>query len=154
MATTDTKRNRPLSCSSPELNGSNPACRIHGTFEISITTANNLIAEWGLIIMSIARQCKLQPNGESCPGIAICRPHLIHPIFEIDITAANDLIAERSNLAASIAQQCKWRPQGQCLKDCQGIAVCNLDGLILVDHQGRPVAKAQTTPPPILQEAG
>lgn len=75
-----------------------------------------------------------------------------HP-FEIDITRANNLIGEWGRIAASIARQCKWRPQGKCLKICQGLAVCNLDGLTLVDHQGRPMAKTPAIPPPILPEA-
>lgn len=67
--------------------------------------------------------------------------------FEIDITTANNLIGEWSRIAASIARQCKWRPKGQCLKDCQGIALCNLDGLTLVNAQGRPVALPGTWQP-------
>jgi hypothetical protein len=59
--------------------------------------------------------------------------------FEIDITRANTLLSEWAHIAKSIARQCKWRPQGKCLKDCQGLAVCNLDGLTLVDAQGRPL---------------
>lgn len=53
--------------------------------------------------------------------------------FQIDITTANNLIAEWGRIAAAIARQCKWRPKGQCLLDCLGLAVCNLDGLTLVD---------------------
>lgn len=60
--------------------------------------------------------------------------------FEIDITRANALIAEWGLIAASIARQCKWRPRGQCYHRCLGLAVCNLEGLILVDSQGRPLA--------------
>jgi hypothetical protein len=89
-------RQRPLYCSCRAVNGDDPACRVHGTFETDITRANNLIAEWGLI-------------------------------------------------AQSIAQQCKWRPQGKCLLHCQGMAVCNLDGLTLVDPQGRSVEVAQAS---------
>jgi hypothetical protein len=63
--------------------------------------------------------------------------------FEIDITTANQLIAQWGLIAQSIAQQCKWRPQGKCLDTCQGLAVCNLEGLTLVDARGHPVA-----PPP------
>jgi hypothetical protein len=59
--------------------------------------------------------------------------------FEIDITRANNLIGEWGRIAVSIAQQCKWRPQGKCYSHCQGLAVCNLDGLTLVDAQGHPV---------------
>ena len=66
-----------------------------------------------------------------------------HDQFEIDITTANNLISEWANIAASIARQCKWRPQGQCLVTCQGIAVCNLDGLEFVDAQGRPAGGPQ-----------
>ena len=63
-----------------------------------------------------------------------------HAPFEIDITRANDLIAEWGLIARSIARQCKWRPRGKCLAECKGLAVCNLEGLTLVDYQGRPVA--------------
>lgn len=63
---------------------------------------------------------------------------MAEPCFEIDITRANNLIAEWSHIARSIAHQCKWRPQGKCLVDCQGLAVCDLEGLNLVDSQGRP----------------
>jgi hypothetical protein len=59
--------------------------------------------------------------------------------FEINITTANQLIAQWGFIAQSIAQQCKWRPQGKCLAACQGLAVCNLKDLILVDAQGRPI---------------
>lgn len=62
--------------------------------------------------------------------------------FEIDITRANAIISDWGRIAASIANQCKWRPLGKCLQDCQGLAVCNLEGLTLVDAQGRPVAQA------------
>jgi hypothetical protein len=55
------------------------------------------------------------------------------------------LIAEWGLIAQSIAQQCKWRPQGKCLLHCQGMAVCNLDGLTLVDPQGRSVEVAQAS---------
>jgi len=66
--------------------------------------------------------------------------------FEIDITRANNLIAEWGLIAASIARQCKWRPQGLCLITCQGMAVCNLDGLTLVHAEGHPVASATPLP--------
>jgi hypothetical protein len=59
--------------------------------------------------------------------------------FQINITTANDIIGKWANIAASIAQQCRWRPQGKCLDTCQGIAVCNLQGLTTVNAQGRPV---------------
>ncbi len=62
--------------------------------------------------------------------------------FEINITTANQIIGEWGIIAASIAQQCKWRPRGKCYARCKGLAVCNLEGLTLVDAQGRPVAPA------------
>lgn len=77
------------------------------------------------------------PTGET---VHFCRNHAP---FEIDITRANDLLAQWASIAASIARQCKWRPRGKCLKDCQGLAVCNLEGLALVDAQGRPVGATQ-----------
>ena len=58
--------------------------------------------------------------------------------FEIDITTTNNLIAEWGLIAADIARQCKWRERGQCLITCQGLAVCNLDGLEFVNAQGQP----------------
>jgi hypothetical protein len=64
-------------------------------------------------------------------------------IFETNITTANNLIIEWSLIAASIAQQCQWRPRGQCLITCQGIAVCNLDGLTLINPQGQPIGATQ-----------
>jgi hypothetical protein len=64
------------------------------------------------------------------------------PTFEIDIDTANRLLGEWANIAASIARQCKWRSQGKCLVTCQGLAVCKLDGLILVNADGRPAAPA------------
>jgi hypothetical protein len=66
--------------------------------------------------------------------------------FEIDITRANNLIGQWANIAADIARQCKWRPQGKCLATCQGLAVCNLDGLELVDHGGAGVGGAGVSP--------
>ena len=66
--------------------------------------------------------------------------------FEINITTANQLIGQWGLIAQSIAQQCKWRPRGQCLVTCQGLAVCDLDGLTLVDAQGRPVAPEPSGP--------
>lgn len=75
-------------------------------------------------------------------------------LFQINITTANELIAEWTNIAKSIARQCKWRPQGQCLTTCKGLALCNLEGLTLVDVQGHPVQPeppwAQATPPDVL----
>jgi hypothetical protein len=68
---------------------------------------------------------------------------MVDPVFEINITTANNLIAEWGHIAADIARQCKWRPRGQCLITCLGLAVCNLDGLTLVDHRGQPVAKEE-----------
>jgi len=53
---------------------------------------------------------------------------------------ALDIIAEWGLIAQSIARQCRWRPKGQCLVACKGLAVCNLDGLTLVDSLGRPIA--------------
>lgn len=44
-------------------------------FEIDITRANNLIAEWGLIAASIARQYKWRPRGKcllNCLGLTVC----------------------------------------------------------------------------------
>jgi hypothetical protein len=81
-------------------------------------------------------------RGEHAGPAAECGVH--GETFEIDITTANNLIAEWTHIARSIAQQCQWRPQGQCLATCKGLALCNLDGLILVDAQGQPVA--QTSP--------
>ena len=86
----------------------------------------------------------------SSPGSAGFQPANLKPKpepvfpFEIDITRANNLIGQWANIAAGIARQCKWRPKGQCLKDCPGLAVCNLDGLTLVDRHGHPVAPASS----------
>jgi hypothetical protein len=66
------------------------------------------------------------------------------PTFQIDITTANNLITQWTQIAADIARQCKWRPQGKCLVTCQGLAICNLDGITLVDAEGQPVAQAST----------
>lgn len=63
-------------------------------------------------------------------------------LYEIDITRANNFIAEWGRIAQSIARQCRWRLKGQCLASCMGLAVCNLDGLTLVDAQGQPVGRA------------
>jgi hypothetical protein len=56
-----------------------------------------------------------------------------HSPFETDIDTANQLISEWTLIAASIAQHCKWRHQGQCLATCKGIALCNLEGLTLIE---------------------
>ena len=64
-----------------------------------------------------------------------------HGGFETDIDTANRLIGEWGLIAESIARQCKWRPQGKCYSHCLGLAICNLEGLILVDATGRPVAR-------------
>ena len=95
----------------------------------------------------------LQPVGHMPCG---CRFDLVtqtktrlcpeHRTFEINITTANALIAEWGLIAASIARQCKWRPLGQCLVTCQGLAICDLDGLILVDANGRPAALPELQP--------
>lgn len=60
-------------------------------------------------------------------------------IFETDITRANRLIGEWGLIAQSIARQCRWRLQGQCLINCLGGAVCHLEGLVMVNAQGRPI---------------
>lgn len=85
--------------------------------------------------------CSCWENGRPGRLQHVCR---VHGDFQTDITTANNLIAEWGLIAQSIAQQCKWRPQGQCLATCQGRAVCNLDGLILVDEQGHSVAQASS----------
>jgi hypothetical protein len=78
----------------------------------------------------------------AAPGGVIarhCPRH--HPRFEPDITTANQLIAEWGLIAQSIARQCKWRLRGECLVSCQGLAVCNLEGLTLVDEQCQAVER-------------
>lgn len=45
------------------------------TFQTDIDVANRLIAEWGRIAASIARQCQWRPQGQclaSCLGLAVC----------------------------------------------------------------------------------
>jgi len=66
-----------------------------------------------------------------------------HAPFVIDIDAARRLIAEWGLIAQSIARQCKWRPRGKCLVDCQGLAVCNLEGLTLVNLRGDPAGRPE-----------
>jgi hypothetical protein len=76
----------------------------------------------------------------------------MNDISQTDITTANNLIAEWGRIAASIARQCKWRPQGKCYSRCLGLAICNLDGLMLVDAAGHPLTPmpvAQTSPPAV-----
>lgn len=59
--------------------------------------------------------------------------------YQTDLDVANQLVSEWGLIAKSIARQCKWRPQGKCFLHCLGTAVCNLDGLTLVDDRGEPV---------------
>ena len=66
-------------------------------------------------------------------------PATPQPFFETDIDRANELIGEWGRIARSLSRQCKWRERGLCLKDCLGYAVCDLDGLILVDANGSPL---------------
>ena len=84
-------------------------------------------------------------RGEHPGPIHECR---VHGTYETDITRANNLIGQWANIAAGIARQCKWRARGQCLTDCPGLAVCNLDGLTLVNHQGQPVRPRTRNPEP------
>jgi hypothetical protein len=69
-----------------------------------------------------------------------------HTIFQNDIDTANQIIGEWAVIARSIARQCHWRRKGQCLIDCLGGAVCNLDGLTLVDESGAPVVPREINP--------
>ncbi len=98
-------------------------------------TDRQLLAEWDLILLSICRQCRL-PCDAGCLGWDFRHKGPAHPL---DPEQIPQILAERALIAKSMALRCRWRPHGQCLWHCLGTAVCNLNGLTLVDEQGEPV---------------
>lgn len=84
-------------------------CAAHGAFETDITTANNLIAEWGRIAASIARQCKWRPRGQcliDCLGLAVCDLAGLIPVDAAGHPYGFPLLSEK--LAGGLRLKTKW----------------------------------------------